>query len=1083
MDQTFSLTDRDKAQIYMWNKDPPSRTQYCVDTLIHERCLSQPTAPAVCAWDGEFSYMELEHLSSALAQHLMTLGVGPEVFVPLCFEKSRWTIVAMLAVTKAGGAFVLLDPSHPKARLLSICQSVSATVIVALSECSKLAANLVATVVDIGDEKSEWFADKCPWVPSSATPENALYAVFTSGSTGTPKGVVSEHSSFSAAIHPYTQAVGLDHESRVFQFASYAFDVTIFDTFMTLINGGCVCVPSNNDRWSDIAKAIHHFRVTHSSLTPTVARILDPQDLPTLRTIVLGGEKLSPTDTAKWASHVRVVNLYGASECSIMSIQSTTGDSSPLQTTDHTTGSSSWIVDPNDHDKLLPVGVVGELLVEGPIVGRGYIDNLEKTATTFIQPPTWLREFRGNGYCQKVYKSGDLAQYDANGSVQFVGRKDTQVKLRGQRIELSEVEHNIRLAFPSASDVVVEVVTMPDSSRPPTLVAFIRNGDNVDTESRDSKAISGKIIVEPTDWLRSQVAILQSHLQQSLPSYMVPAVFLPLSTLPLTSTHKTNRKLLRELVTTLSREGLEKYQPKTGVNRVPLTTMEKLLQQYFARVLNLPVEHIGADDHFFRRGGDSLMAMKLVAMARKGRHNLTVQDVFEHPQLSTLASVIRCGTGDDDEEEEPLPEPFLLVGKQRDVVRAAAQQCHLPARAIEDIYPCTPLQRGFISETLRDPKAFIADIAIPLSPEINVQRLQEAWTAVANVNPTLRTRIVLSPSHGLLQVVVRENIRWVVSKSEEPRSLAAGIGTHLLQLRLCYEQEGNQNQPQLFLTIHHAVYDGWTLPLIFGEVEAAYHGNTLVPRPVSPFIRYLQSIPSSEAYWTSMMDNLQSPIFPSLPSITYQPSPSALMNTTITTPGSSAREFTLNTYVRLAWAVTQAQQQKTNDVFFGIVVSGRNAPVANIESMTIPTVATIPCRVTLDLQNSVRMALHKAQSDTIKGIPFEQTGLSDIRRLGENTALACSFQTLLVVQPAITPRSYSWMEESKSATDYRADATYAINMICGMEGDELKVITLYDPNVVKDSEMQRILSNFSHVLRKIYGSPDSLIRDILNFST
>ncbi|OTA81178.1 hypothetical protein M434DRAFT_17479 [Hypoxylon sp. CO27-5] len=717
MDQPFVLSDSDEAQIYMLNKDPPSQTQCRVDTLIHERCLSQPTAPAVCGWDGEFSYRELERLSSALAQHLVTLGVGPEVFVSVCFEKSRWNTVAMLAVTKAGGAFVLLDPSHPKARLLNICQSVSATVIVTLSECSKLAVNLGATVV----------------------------------------------------------------------------------------------------------------------------------------------EKLAPTDTAKWASHVRVVNLYGASECSIMSIQSTTGGSSPLYATDHMTGSCRWIVHPNDHERLLPVGVVGELLIEGLIVGRGYIDNPENTAATFIQPPDWLREFRGDGYCQKVYKSGDLAQYDANGSVR---------------------------------------------------------------------------------------------------------------------THKTNRKLLRELVTKLSREELQKYQPQTRVNRAPLTTMEKLLQQYFARVLNLPVEHIGADDHFFRRGGDSLTAMKLVAMTRKDGYNLTVQDVFEHPHLSALACVIRCGAGNGD--ERLLPEPFSLVGKQRDMIRAAAQQYHLPVRAIEDIYPCTPLQRGFMSETLRGPKAFIADLALPLSPNINVQRLQEAWTAVANANPILRTRIILSPFHGLLQVVVRENIRWIVSDSEEPRNLAAGIGTHLLQLYLCYAQECNQNRPQLFLTIHHAVYDGWTLPLIFGEVEAAYHRKAL-----------------------------------------------------------------------LAWAITRAQHQETNDVFFGIVVSGRNAPVTNIESMTVPTVATIPCRVTLGLQSSVRITLHKVQSDTIKGIPFEQTGLSDIRRLWENTALACSFQTLLGVQPAITTRSYSWMEESETPMDYRADAIYAINVICGMEGDELKVTTLYDLNVVK----------------------------------
>ncbi|KAI1214331.1 acetyl-CoA synthetase-like protein [Annulohypoxylon truncatum] len=1068
------LSDLDKEKLCMWNKRPSSHTQPCVDTLIHERCLSRPTAPAVCAWDGEFSYGELDDLSSALAQHLAALGVGPEVFVPLCFEKSRWTTVAMLGVTKAGGAFVLLDPSHPEARLQRICQLVSAKLIVSSAQCAKLAANLVATVVEVRDGDTVWLAGEGLWTSSSAVPENALYAIFTSGSTGTPKGVVSQHSSFDAAIRPYTEAVGLDQESRVFQSSSYAFDVTIFDTFMTLINGGCICVPSDNDRLSDIAKAIEHFRVTHSSFTPTVARILHPTDLPTLRTLVLGGERLTIDDVAKWVGHVRVLNLYGASECTIMSIQLMTG--SALQNTDYATGSARWIVDPNDHEKLLPIGAIGELIIEGPIVGRGYLGSPVQTSCTFIQPPRWLRQLRGPEYCRTLYKSGDLAQYTADGSIRVIGRKDTQVKLRGQRIELGEVEHHVRLAIPSARYAIAEVVVTPGSSWPPMLVAFIYSGNEPGVESREQKEVRKNTLAEPSDSFRSQIPAIQSRLQQSLPSYMVPSVFLPLAALPLTSTDKTNRKALRELVAALSREELERYQPPTTTKRTPLTATEKLLQLYFSQALNLPVDEIGADDHFFYRGGDSLTAMKLVAMARKDKHIFTVQDVFNHPRLSTLACIVRRGTNDIDEAP---PKPFSLVNKQRDEIRAAAQQCGLPVRAIEDLYPCTPLQRGLMFETMRDAKAYIATITLRLPIDIDLQRLKESWIAVAAAHPILRTRMVLSPSYSLVQAVIREDIQWIISKDMEGKKFSVGIGKPLVQLHLCCEK-GNPGRPYLLLMIHHAVYDGWTLPLIFAEVEAAYHGRTLAPRPVSAFIHYLQSAHDSESYWSSLMEGLQTPTFPTLPSKIYHPSPDATMHVAIITSSPYPREFTKSAYVRLAWAITVAQHSETNDVFFGTVVSGRNAPVAGIELMTIPTVATVPCRVTLDIRSPVQSVLQKIQDDMMTSIPFEQLGLPEMCRIGEHVKLACSFQTLLVIQPGVTPNTFSWVQETDSALDYRADAIYAINLFCGLEGDEMKVTSFYDSNVVREDEMQRILTNFSHALRGLYQSPDSLVGDIID---
>ncbi|KAI0854531.1 acetyl-CoA synthetase-like protein [Xylaria cubensis] len=1009
------LSETDRLDIYKRAERTSPRIAPCrIDTLICERCHSQPTAPAVSAWDSNFNYGELEHLLSKVAQCLTSLGIGPEVFVLLLFDKLRWITVAMLGVMRAGGAFILLDTSYPRTRLRNICQGVLARLIIASEKCAYLAEDLVAAVLKLGDETVSRLVDEDTASPNySATAWNAFYAVSTSGLTGTSKIVVTEHASLHAAISPYITAVGLDQESRVFQFSFYAFDVTIFDTLMTLISGGCLCVPSNDDRWNDVLTIIRRFCATYISLTPTVARILDPKDLPTLRTLVLGGEKLEMADFEKWVDCLRVVTLYGSSECSIISIQSTTRNASDFRTVIQETGNLYWIVDQNDQEKLLPTGAVGELIVEGPIM-----------AVTFIEYLSWLRWLRPDGDGDTVYKSGDLA------------------KLRGQRIELGEVENHIRLAFPGARHVVTEVVTPFDCLRPSLLVAFVKERDGSDPPNGTRKY---DVLDEPIDEFYSKVATARSQLQQSLPSYMIPTVFFPLIALPVTMTDKINRKVLREL-------------PLSRKNNVLPTDTEKILRGYFARVLNISVQRIGTNDHFFHRGGDLLSVIRLVAMARSDCYKLTVQDIFDYPHLFALARVmIPVATAKCDAIIPP--EPFSLVNKQRELIRSAAQH---------------PLQQGLMSETMRDPRAFITHISLPLPLNIDVQHLRAAWIAVANVNPILRTRVVLSSSYGLLQVVVREEIRWTVSESNEICTVIGGIGKPLLELVLCH-QERNVEELRLVVAAYHAVYDGWTLPLLFAGVEAALRGDALEQSPVSPFIRYLQSVPDGDGYWSSLTQNLEGPIFPALPFKTYRPSPNAKVSSSIVIPASNTRDFAPNTYVRLAWAITQAQHQGSRDVFFGTVVSGRNAPVAGIELMTVPTVATIPCRVIIDPQSSLRVSLCKVQDDAIAGIPFEQMGLTRIRRLGASAALACSFQTLLIMQPEVRCHAYSWLNQPDLAIDYRSNAIHAITIICGFGGERLTLSALFDLDVVAREKMQQILIDFGSALQRVYENPENFV--------
>nr|ARB50206.1 lysergyl peptide synthetase 2 [Claviceps africana] len=1114
VDDFCLLSDEDRAQMSRRNERPSDVSGARIEALIAERCRQAPSAAAVCAWDGNLSYGELDELSGVLARYMRGLGIGPDMFVPVLFEKSRWAVVAMLGVVKAGAAFVLLDPTHPRKRLGTICDKVSARIILSSSQQAGLAAGLVGHVVRVGDE-----AMKCMTADvnghadelrnggvceAESAPCDALYVVFTSGSTGTPKGAVNCRSSFLAAMPVYLESLELGDRSRVFQFASCAFDVSIFDTLMTLMAGGCVCVPSNTDRSSDLANAILHFGATHLSMTPTVARILNPREVSTVRTIVLGGERPAPEDMNRWVdNHVRVVQLHGASECAVMSVRCTSRDmrassssssssSCNIRSTVYDTGSRCWVVNPRNHQQLQPLGAIGELLVEGPVVGRGYLDDAVQTSETFIEAPTWLRDLRQGG-SDRVYKTGDLVWLAADGSIEFVCRKNTQVKLRGQRIELGEVEHHLKIAWPSAEDCIAELVAASDASRPPMLMAFICEATE-DTTNRTNGLMAGRnatsdtVLAEPSPGFRSQIPSVLSKLQQALPSYMVPSAILPLNTVPLTGMDKINRRLLRQVAERLSRQELQRYQPERGAYRSPGNDTERSLQTLFARVLGLAANEVGADDNFFVLGGDSLTAMKMVAMARgQETFKWTVQNVFDHPRLSELARLASVTTPAEDEKRNHVPPFSLVAGPKQGVLRDAARQCRLPARAIEDVYPCTPLQRGLLAETMREATAFVAVIELFLPAGVRLDRLRQAWTAVARANPILRTRMILSSDYGLLQAVTREDVAWITRHDGEHDGRVEGVvGRPLAQLVLHpgHAREGAESEARparLFLHVHHAVYDGYSLQLMLAQVNRAYRGDTLDTRPVSPFIRYLATMPDTATdYWQSLCRGLETPSFPALPHGSYRPYPDAKTTHVIAMSSPRAREYTLNTHVRLAWAMTQAHQQNCPDICFGTVVSGRNAPVDGIESIMIPTVATIPCRVSLDADSTVRETLGRIQDVATRGIPYEQLGLVEIARLGHDAAHACSFQTLLVVQPAVAkPETHDLFGVSDPEAGYRADATYAIHLFCGPGKDVLSVTVLHDEHVVPKLTMRNMLRSFGQALQTIHEDPAGSVGQVV----
>lgn len=1088
------LSQIDKEKISQWNKVLPQTSRLCVHELIDQQCVAQPDAAAVFAWDGCLTYRELQELSTRLALYLVSRGVKPGVFVPLCLSKSCWTPVAMLAVVKAGGAFVLLDPSLPLERQKEICNQLGhSPLIIASAAHRESAASLVPGIVIAENGAIP------TWPPlqvgyhglPSVTSNDVLYAVFTSGSTGQPKGVVIEHGSYSTNAMVHIRVFDLTPNSRTLQFSGYSFDVSIFEHLTVLIAGGCLCIPSESDRYNQLAQVAARMEVNSMFLTPSVARMLSPEQIPTLKTLALVGEPMHQADINTWPLPVRLINGYGPAESTIFcSIQPKMEGTDP-NNIGWPTACAFWVTNPDDPHQLQPVGGVGELLIEGPILARSYLNDQEKTAASFIKSPKWLQKFRGKSIATeecRLYRTGDLVKYTPLGSLRYLGRKDTQVKLHGQRFELADVEHHVRLHFKGAREVVADVVRPGAGDTPPILIALVARSRSWGQE--EPQGLAGETLgsLDDTEFLDA-VASARSRLHNVLPSYMVRTIFFPLNHVPLAKTGKADRRLLRQLVTALSLDKLDAFGRGQVAKREPASAMEWALQGLFAKVLALNPEQVSAEDHFFRLRGDSISAMNLIAEARRSNLYITVADVFNHPTLSDLAKVVRK----DPTSHQPsafVPAFALLPddeGRRRTIWQQAVQDCSMPMDQVEDIYPCTALQEGLMALSTQKTGMYTGQLVLDLALSVDVNRLQAAWQAVVDANPILRTRLIQTESGGSFQVIARHHdIFWSQGHSVEEYLKAdlakpMKFGQPLARFALIRQPKihpTTSSPPTMIVTMHHAIHDRWTIPLLLRQADAAYHGKRLQAKAFSPFIKHIatQDKASAQAFWKSEFAGLEAPPFPvpSAPIATHGAETRSSLERTIPVHLPADSTITLSNVIRLAWAVVISAYTDSKDVVFGLTVTGRSAPLPQVDEITGPTIATLPFRVRLGVDETIEMALAAVQQQMTRTIKFEQTGLQHIRKMSPEAAAACNFQTHLGIQPPLdTDAASALMRVRLSRADYTAFASYHLLLVCGLtaKNDAIDIHTNFDPSVIAPGEVAVLVDQFTHVLQQLCTQP------------
>jgi amino acid adenylation domain-containing protein len=622
----------------------------CIHDLVEEQVIVRPQQEAVCAHDGSLSFADLSALSSKLGHQLNSLGACAEQRVAILMPKSRWYSVSVLATLKAGAAFVPLDPSHPDNRLRQLIEDIEPCALVTVSSLSARAHALeCSNVLTIDDMDFDTQPEEQLTAP--VTPSNAAYMIFTSGSTGKPKGVVVEHSALATSAMMRGTVLGLGPDSRVLQYAPHTFDVSVDEILTTWIHGGCVCVPSENDRFM-IAEFMEAKRVTAALLTPTSARTLNPDDVPSLRTLQTGGEVLTEDVNDKWSNRVTLFNVYGPTEASVACVIS---NRTGLRGTGHVLGQAvggkCWVVDPDNLSKRLAPGEIGELLIAGPILARGYFRDPARTEASFVRLATG----------ERVYKTGDLASMDATGTISYHGRKDLEVKIRGQRINVAEVEHAIIQCDSVHSAAVEYPRSGPCAER---LVAIIC------AESSDSEA------KQPVDLFAQAKALdyeslkpLLDHVSGVLTPAMVPSKWITLPYLPQTTSGKVDRKQVRAWLEDIGTDTYNRIFHST-LDRTPervLADDSDSLVAVWSKVLKLEPRHLHLNQSFIRNGGDSIMAMEARTLAHSAGIVVNIHDLLSTQSLHEIGLKAASSTQSVGPStfEEDTDEPFALSPVQQ----------------------------------------------------------------------------------------------------------------------------------------------------------------------------------------------------------------------------------------------------------------------------------------------------------------------------------------------------------------------------------------------------------------------------------
>ncbi|SER28292.1 non-ribosomal peptide synthase domain TIGR01720/amino acid adenylation domain-containing protein [Lentzea albida] len=986
----------------------------------------------VAVRDGavELTYAELGERVARVASGLRTAGVRDETRVGLWFERSADLVVAILAVVQAGGAYVPLDPALPHGRLRDVQAAAGVELVVSRGDYA-LDGPRVVSLAELESAPAEW-------AELAAVPGRLVYTMFTSGSTGVPKGVeVTEEGVLRVVLDP---AVAAHPGDVVAHMAAVSFDASTWEIWTALLTGATLAVaPANLAERLDVAKLYTEHGVTLSFMTTGLFHQLadtDPAVFSGHRKVLAGGEGMSPVQARKVLDAnpaVGIFNMYGPTESTVYASfhDMHTGRLGPATVPIgdalrglHFSVLDRWL-------RPSPVGVPGELYIGGVGLARGYAGRADLAAERFVPDPVVPGA--------RMYRTGDLVRWGADGAVDFVGRTDDQVKIRGFRVEPGEVEH-VLAGHPEVANAAVVVRELQQGKR---LVAYV-----VGT-------------AEP--------AALKGYLGERLPEFLVPSAIVALDELPLNSNGKLDKRALP----------MPEAPESTSV--APSTDTERALAAVWSQVLG--VERVGVHDNYFELGGDSIISLQVVAWAREAGLELKIADIFTHQTIQQIALHTGVAAG-----AEVSAEPLADLAPLKARVPGAV-----------DAYPLSPMQQGMLFHVLEAP----ADTAVYWAQDVRELRgpldaaaLREAWRTVVGRHPALRSAFVWEGVDEPLQVVAGEvDVPFEVLDWTSVADPAAalddlldadqrrGFDVTTAPLLRVYVADRGDRQWVVF-TFHHLYLDGWSIPLVWDEVLAAYRGEALPPvRPYRDYIAWLQDQPAADDFWREYLDGFTSPTALPVDRTSrlhwdqgrhHRELPESVA---LALEALARREHvTISAVVQAAWALLLAAHSGDDDIVFGLTVSGRPASLPGVESIVGLFINTLPVRVRVPGDRTpFDEWLRTVQEGQVAAQRFEHSPLVDIQRIAGVPRL---FESIVAVQNL--PSGLD--DDGDDGDEFDSPAMleqgrYPLKLVVDVDG-QLALLCEYSTGAFDADTVEALVDQLELILTAVAEAPGTPVREI-----
>ncbi|MFI6932805.1 amino acid adenylation domain-containing protein [Streptomyces sp. NPDC050287] len=841
------LLDADPAEREAIARFNATAAEVPANATLHSFLADQAarTPKRIAIRDNGTTYAELDRQANQLARRLRDAGVRPGTVVGVCLPRGPLELTVVHAVLKAGGAYLPIDPTLPAARVTYLLEHSEAPVVVG-DAAARVSLPYAGTFVD-ATEPGVLDGD-APAPEGGAGPDDLCYVIYTSGSTGRPKGVMLEHRAVVNRLVWMQRAYPLAADDVILHKTPFTFDVSVWEIFWWALAGASVCtLPSGDEKdpAALVARIAEH-RVTTVHFVPSMLQAFlqyvaeDRAGLAALRQVFASGEALGTPQAVRFAELLTaphgtsLVNLYGPTEAAVDVTHFPCADLDPRRPVP--------LGRPIDNLTLrvrtragttAPIGTPGELCIGGAGLSRGYLNAPELTAERFVTDP----EFPD----RRGYRTGDLARWLPDGTLEYLGRLDTQIKIRGYRIEPAEIEH---VAEGTPGVTACAVLAVEDDSGHRSLCAYVVPGDGYDEEA------------------------LRARLAAELPSYMVPQFVVTLPAVPTNHNGKRDTKAFPPPHRSTRRAG----------RRTPTSEVAVRLADIWARVLG--VEDIGLDDSFFALGGDSIMMVRVLAEARRAGLDFSFQDLFAHPTLAALEPRVRR-----DRQDAGPARPLDLL--------APADVDRLPPD-VQDAYPLSALQTGLLYEvelTGHRPGLYHDIVGFRIDEPLDLAAFRAAADLVAARHPMLRTSLHVSGYSEPLQIVHRERPDLVevtdLSHLDEAgqeralndhyeRELARGFrpetgGLVRVQLHLLGERGY-----QYSLSYHAATLDGWSVSVVHHDLFAAYlalrEGRTPPLAPLGTgyqdFVRLEREAAgsaASRAFWEDLLDGHEGGRLPRLP--------------------------------------------------------------------------------------------------------------------------------------------------------------------------------------------------------------------------